>query len=452
MRNFFNLTSLVENGPFEQERKLIWLYLWLLIFEGALRKWILPELQQPLVLVREPIVIYLFILGFQRGWLNSYYAIIMMTVSTICFVLTLIIGHQNLIVAFYGWRIYLIHFPFIFIMGRLLTREDILKMARVILYISIPMTILIIMQFYSPQSAWVNRGIGGDMAGSGFSGAMGYYRPSGTFSFISGLNDFQCLVGCLLFYYLLANKTLNIKERIPQWVLIAIIICYFIAIPTSISRTQLLQTVVYFLSALFALIYINRYTSFNMNYIIIGIIAICVLLISGVADTQLEVFNARIESANKAEGGMDGVIGDRYLGSFLRGLINPDLPICGYGLGLGTNFGAKFLGGDWKSFGFNGEEEWSRVTGECGIILGGIILLTRLLLSLKIWYAGYSLLVKHKDLLPWMLSIAVMLKFPKGMWAIPTNLGFSLFFAGLALAAIRTSSLFGWQKSKDIQE
>ena len=36
-------------------KKLFWAYFLLLIFEGALRKWIVPQLSAPLLLVRDPI-------------------------------------------------------------------------------------------------------------------------------------------------------------------------------------------------------------------------------------------------------------------------------------------------------------------------------------------------------------------------------------------------------------
>src|SRR5258708_2827447 len=38
-------------------RRLIWLYFWLLIFEGALRKWVVPSLSSVLLLARDPVVI-----------------------------------------------------------------------------------------------------------------------------------------------------------------------------------------------------------------------------------------------------------------------------------------------------------------------------------------------------------------------------------------------------------
>ena len=37
-------------------RLLIWAYLWLLLFEGAIRKWIAPGLDAPLLVIRDPIV------------------------------------------------------------------------------------------------------------------------------------------------------------------------------------------------------------------------------------------------------------------------------------------------------------------------------------------------------------------------------------------------------------
>ena len=147
MENFLNFNKLTAGAPYQTERKLIWLYLWLLIFEGALRKWFLPGLATPLLLVRDPIVIYLVWSGMQRGWIKAGYAKTMMVVSTISLLLSLLVGHRDLFVGLFGWRIYFFHFPFVYIMGKVLTRDDLLKMARFILYVSIPMTLLVVAQF-----------------------------------------------------------------------------------------------------------------------------------------------------------------------------------------------------------------------------------------------------------------------------------------------------------------
>ena len=45
--------------------------------------------------------------------------------------------------------------------------------------------------FLVPQSAWVNRGVGGDTSGARIQGAMDYFRPPGTFSFTTGVVSFM---------------------------------------------------------------------------------------------------------------------------------------------------------------------------------------------------------------------------------------------------------------------
>ena len=127
MTNYLNLNKLTAGEPYALYRKAIWIYIFLLIFEGALRKWFLPSLATPLLLVRDPIAIWLTIVGLQKGWIKSGYAKAMMVVASISFILTLAVGHHNLFVALFGWRIYFFHFPMIFVMGKVLTRTDLLK-------------------------------------------------------------------------------------------------------------------------------------------------------------------------------------------------------------------------------------------------------------------------------------------------------------------------------------
>lgn len=437
MINCFNLNKLTGEGPYTLYKKAIWLYIILLIFEGALRKWVLPSLATPLLLVRDPIAIWLTITGLQKGWIKSGYAKIMMIIASISFMLTLVIGHHNLFVALFGWRIYFFHFPMIFVMGKVLSRTDLLKIGQFILWISIPMTILIFIQFHSSQTAWVNIGVGGEGT-AGFSGAMGHMRPPGTFSFTAGYVVFQSLVGCYLLYYLLMNNTLPKEYQFSKIVLIILAGCYLLSIPTSISRTHFFQTAVFIIFLFIAAMRKNKFKSKFLKFTVIAIIAGILLYLSGLGGTSLEAFTARFEGANKAEGGVEGVIGGRYVGGFLGSLINFQIPIFGYGIGLGTNVGAKMMGGNMYSFGFNAENEWGRIIGECGMLLGLIIIGIRLFFSLETWRKAYNLLVKKYDLLPWMLSAGMLLTIPQGQWAIPTNLGFCIVFGGLTLASINS--------------
>lgn len=436
MINFLNLTSLTKGEPYALYRKAIWVYLFLLIFEGALRKWFLPQLATPLLLVRDPIAIWLTVVGLQRGWIKSGYITVMMVVSTISMLMTLAVGHHNLFVALFGWRIYFFHFPMIFVLGKVLSRTDLLKIGQFILWVSIPMTALIVVQFYSPQTAWVNIGVGGE-GSAGFAGALGYFRPSGTFSFTSGYVMYQALVGCYLLYYLLMNSTLPKEYQFSKYILIILAGCYILSIPTSISRTHFFQTCVFLLFLFLAAIRKNKLKSKFIKSAIMVVVAVFVLSLLGIGNESMEAFIARFETANEIEGGVDGVIGDRYVGGLLSSLINFNTPVFGYGIGLGTNVGAKAMGGNMYSFGFNAENEWSRIIGECGLLFGLIIISVRLLFSIEMWKRSYNRLAKRFDLLPWMLSAGMMLTVPQGQWSIPTNLGFCILFGGLTLAAVK---------------
>lgn len=438
MTNYLNINKLTAGEPYTLYRKAIWVYLFLLIFEGALRKWLLPSLATPLLLVRDPIAIWLTWIGWQKGWLNNGYARAMMIVSTLSFFLSLVWGHHNLFVALFGWRIYFFHFPIIFVMGKVLSRTDLLKMGRFILWVSIPMTVLIVVQFYSPQTAWVNLGVGGEGT-AGFAGAMGYMRPPGTFSFTSGYVAFQALVGCILLYFLVMNNTLQDKYRFSNTILIIFAGCYLLTIPMSISRTHFFQTCVFLLLLGVAVVRQEKLKERFFKFVLVACVAGILLSMIGIADTGIDAFTARFEGANKAEGGMKGVVGNRYVGGLLEGLIGFNIPVVGYGIGLGTNVGARLMGGNMYSFGFNAEVEWGRIVGECGMIIGWVIIGIRLFLSLKLWKLAYKCLIKRYDLLPWMLSAGMMLTVPQGQWSVPTNLGFCILFGGFTLAAICSS-------------
>lgn len=436
MENYLNLRKLTEGEPYVRYRMAIWIYLFLLIFEGAIRKWVLPGLATPLLLVRDPIVIWLYCVAMQKGWLENNYVKVMCFISTISLMLTLAVGHQSLPVAFFGWRIYFFHFPMIFIIAKLLSRRDILKIGKFILYVSIPMTILIVLQFRSPQSAWVNMGVGGEES-AGFQGAMGYMRPPGTFSFTTGYICYQAIVGCYLLFFLVENRLLQKDLQISQIALYIMLACYLIAIPTSISRTNFFQTIVFLFFLFIAALRKNSLKGKFLKFVIIGVAVISFMLSIGIGNEAISAFIERFTTANEVEGGMKGVVGDRYAGGLFAAFIDLNIPFFGYGLGLGTNVGAKLMGGDMYSFGFNGEVEWTRIVGECGYIIGWSIIFLRLIFSIDVLKKSYHSLVYNEDLLSWMLCAGMLLTVPQGQWAIPTNLGFSILAGGLTLAAVK---------------
>lgn len=410
-------------------KQLIWLYFWLLLFEGALRKWVLPMLSDPLLIIRDPIAIgaiLVYLVNGYRFW-NIFTTVIVLT-TVLSFVTAIGLGHGSIPVAVFGARIYLFHFPLIFIIAEIFDRADVERLGVALLWTIVPVTVLVALQFYSPQSAWVNRGVGGSLEGAGFSGALGYFRPPGLFSFTNGNSLLYGLVASFVFYFW------RERAKIGTSLLVVATLAMFITIPLSISRGYMFQVVICFLFMAFASI--SDVKSFFTFSGMILLLPVLLLLASqfGFVSTGIDAFLQRFENASISEGGLEGTFTERFIGGFTRPLgYSEDRPWTGYGLGMGTNVGSTLLTGEVSYL--IDEGEVGRVTGEQGLALGLANLLARLALGLWTMFAAFRLLFRG-NALPWMLTSYSFLGTINSLWGQPTSLGFAVFALGLTLAAM----------------
>jgi hypothetical protein len=409
----------------------IWTYFLLLLFEGALRKWFLPFLAGPLLIIRDPVALWVIFKCFKhRLFPSNHYITIVTVITIICIMTTLSLGHGNILVTIYGARIFLIHFPMIFIIGKIFDREDVLKLMRFVLWIGLPMAILTALQFYSPQSAWVNRGIGGNMEGAGFSGSGEYMRPPGTFSFTTGNVQFFSMMAPFVFYFFFFRKQVNSLS------LLAAFMGLVMAIPLSISRSLLLNTLI---TAVFTVLATTRKTKYlgqMLSIFMVAIVALMILSQTSFFQTSTGAFTDRFTVASEAEGGAQSAFLDRVLGSMLKGLNSSGdgrQSFFGLGLGMGSNVGAQLLSGSGVFM--ISEDEWGRLIGEMGPLFGLSIILIRVVLVFKIGVASYGQLSRG-DLLPWILLSYGMMIILNGQWAQPTSLGFCVMIGGLLLASL----------------
>lgn len=416
----------------------IWAYFLLLIFEGALRKWVLPGLSTPLLVVRDPLALWLVLLAWKKNLLPSnLYVNGMMIIGAIGIITALAFGHGNFAVAIYGARILMFHFPLMFVIGRVFDRYDVIKLGQVTMWITIPMALLITAQFYSPQSAFVNRGVGGDMKGGGFDGAMGFFRPPATFSFTNGTALFFGFAAAFVCYFWLTPKSIN------RLVLAGATLGVLMAIPLSISRSLLSLVLA---AILFSFIGISR----NPKYIGKVMIAIVALVIAFIALSQfsffatpMEVFTHRFTSANETEGGVSGVFVDRFLGGMVGAIIeSAQKPFFGYGIGMGTSVGSMLIAGDHTVY-LISEGEWGRLIGEMGIIMGFAVIIIRVIFVVNLGWDSFKR-VAREDFLPWMICSIGILAIMQGQWAQPTSLGFDVILGGITLAALRKPNRKLW--------
>lgn len=419
---------MTSNPDLKWLKKGVWVYFYLLIFEGALRKWFLPGLSDVILIIRDPLALVLIFYAWKLGYLKSNnYVLAMVVIAVIGIATALLIGHQSIPVTLYGGRILLIQFPFLFVVGAIFNKDDVATLGKHILWIAIPMTILIALQFYSPQSALVNRGVGGNLEGSGFyGGAMGYFRPSGTFSFTNGNTFYYHLLACFIFYFWVEQKTIN------KILLVTATICLLIAIPLSISRTLFFSVIIGLIFYFIAMASKPKFLKTLFFFLVSSVIIVLTLSKLEFVKTATDAFSHRFESANETEGGLEGTLIDRYLGGFVDAVSNSkEIPFFGYGIGMGTNAGSQLLSGD-RIF-LIAEEEWARTIGEMGLLLGLGIILIRLLIVWDLTVKSYKFL-RDKSYISWMLLSFVLLIFPQGQWGQPTALGFAIFSTGLVLA------------------
>lgn len=419
-----------------QMLKAIWIFFFLLFVEGALRKWIFPGLSTPLLIVRDPFAAYLVMKGMQiKAFKGNTFISTMVIVTVISFFATFLFGHGNLLVAIFGARIFLVYFPMIFVMGKVLDYQDVVNLGKALLWISIGMTVIIVLQYISPQSARINVGIGG--AGSSGFVANGagddVFRPSGTFSFTTGVTNFYSLVAAYVFFFWLR------PDLVKRYLLIIATFCLLIAIPVSISRGLLVNVIFCGLFAVSPILLVNPRLLVRVG--VAGVVLFVILSLlsnNAIFNRATKAFSNRIESANSTteEGNKNSFLGtvwDRADGTIIQPIRDGlDAPFFGRGLGLGTNVGAALATGAVTYL--IGEGELEREFGEMGVVLGGIIVFMRLFFCIKYFFLSRKAM-KLQNFLPWMLFSAMISPFIIGQLGQATALGFMSLSTGLMLGA-----------------
>ena len=417
---------------------MIWAYVILLIFEGSLRKWVLPSYADALLVIRDPLALAIYVMASMSGRfpLNGY-VIATFALAVASAGASVFAGQTNLLVTLYGLRINYFHLPLIWVMGEVLDRRDVERIGSFLLLIAIPMTVLMVLQFKSPMDAPINRGVGNDEGGQIF-GADGFgIRPPGFFSFITGPQLFYPLVAAFFFYQVGA------KRRLTWPILSACGLAILIALPVSISRTVMLATGVVAIAFVMTLpFHRSKIGSLPQIALIMGLVAAGVSFLPVFREAR-DVFMMRWDTAAISSNGdaWSGIFGRLFVGFTQPFVVASQVPFFGNGIGVGSNVGARLLQG---RVGFMlAEDEWSKVFLELGPALGAAFILLRVMIAVHLGRLALRSLLESRDNLPTLLFAACAVAIVQNQWALPTILGFAVVGAGLLVAA---------SKSPDVEE
>ena len=409
----------------------IWLYLILLLTEGALRKWFLPSLAEPLLVVRDPVVLLIYILALAAGVVprNGFLiALGGLVIASVAF--SFLAGQTNMLVLGYGLRTNYLHVPLIWVMAEALDRRDVERLGWFVLLAAIPMTIIMVAQFRSPIDAFINRGVGGDETGGQIYGALGRIRPPGAFSFITGPMVFFPLAAAFFLHEVGATK---------GWRWFLTLVCglaIIVAMPVSISRGTAINTGLVGIAFVLCLLSMGL---LNMTFVRAGLATVALL----VALAFLPVFQEGMEAfldrwdtaAAEVEGDAWGSLTTRVTAGFISPFYYIEhAPFFGQGIGVGSNVGARLLAGQ---VGFLlAEDEWGKILLELGPLLGLAFILFRVVLTIYLFWVALRALRTYRDPLPMLLCVGTAPAVLLHQWAPPTLLGFSVFGAGLLLASV----------------
>jgi hypothetical protein len=403
-------------------KPLLWLYFLLLVGEGVLRKWIAPGLSEPLLIVRDPVALAIYAAALATGRFPWRLSLLVLAALAGLSLLFAVIASAPLFVAIYGLRINYFHVPLIFVLATALDREDVLRLGRVVLWLTPPIVAIMVLQYQAgPGSRW-NVGAGGGLDGQ-LTGALGKLRPSGPFSFISGVVLWCSLAAAFVFH------GWTHRDTFPRWLLAAATIALVVAVPVSISRMVLFSVLVVLA---FGLITLLGRPGRIAGLLVPAVVALAAF--SFISDGELTAaFEARWETSTGA--GVQHSIVNRFFGEFLSSLdVLSHAPLFGHGVGLGSNVGTRYVTG---SMGFAlAESEWAKILLELGPLLGVGFIAYRCWLAASLTLAALGHLVRGGDNLPWLLCGAVVVSVVSGQWAPPTILGFTVFGTGLVHAAL----------------
>ena len=418
-------------------RQLIWMYFWLLLLEGALRKWIVPQLSNPLLVVRDPVALAIYFFAIRarifprNGWTIALASIAVLTIiCTFVQLLPYIAPKSIALVAGYGFHANFFHLPLIFVIARVMRPEDLRKLGWWVLLILIPMSILLAAQFRASPDAFVNRTAGGE--GEMMTATLGKVRTAGPFSFVIGVVAYYSLATGFLLWGVLRKGTYK------NWLLAAAGIALVIGIAVSGSRSVVAACVVVVASLAVVVVLrpdmVNRFAQVLMVVLVLGF----VVSRTAIFKEGLNVLTTRFtEVAEASETTVTGSVIGRLVSGFSEPFhVLDKAPLFGFGLGIGTNAGAKLLTG--HALFLLTEDEWSRIFLESGPILGLAYVLWRCLLAVRIGWLCLRA-VSLGNVLPLLLFSSTCLPLINGQFGQPTILGFVVFVTGITLAALHNA-------------
>ena len=411
--------------------KLVFITYWLLIFEGALRKWIFPEIHVLLYFIRDPFVLLIYIYALKGKIFPANILLLMYMFLGVIFVVIIpvqiALQDVNPIILLFGWRNYFYYIPLAFIIGVCFKQEDLMLLIKYTLLIAVPISILSFIQYTSPPNSFINKGV--SEGGYVFLVVENVVRTTGTFTFTLGHSFFSGSLAAMLSYIWLLPAN---KRPISSSILWGVTFSVFTIILLSGSRTVFFFVILVLAASLVAGFFMKgakiklRATLLPMILLLIGTFVFIYVFTS-----SFEAMQARQASAVASEGSTL-LRAFKSLYNFIDYLDVP--PMLGYGIGSGSVGGSFISGGGYRVI---MDDEWSRIVLESGSILALCYIFLRIALVLYL-VKGAMLAVRKNNPLALLLLGFIAMPLINGVITTQGTVnGYTWLFCGFCLAALK---------------
>lgn len=438
--------------------ELIILIYVLLILEGAVRKWLFPTLGDALFFVRAPIALLIYWIAFSAGlWPrpNKYLAagIALAGAAAMLAPLQLLLGNysaQHALIAAYGWHNYFLYLPLAFIIGEQVKWPDLLRIARVSVWLLIAVTPLVLIQYYSPADSIIVRGTAEleqyQFIGLGFGGER--IRPMGLFTSSVGQ---QVFVASGLAFVLGVMFVHRSERRMALSTLALAALCAVLMIGFGGQRGLVVHAGLVMAFVLFAAILVGKRSAVSNAFLMLIGLGACTLAYATLLVDVYSEFADRFSGANEVENEIFG--GGGSMGRIAYELIHfllvlDDAPVQGYLIGIAGNAAtvlewvvlpeSAML---WSGPGGWAEDGLTRNIVELGLVLGPLFIAYRF--ALLAWIMGRALTAVRATghVLPLALvGFSVPLLAYLQMTGHGTLVGYTWMFVGFSLAAARAQA------------
>jgi len=432
----------------EKARRIIvicvFIVYWLLIFEGALRKWVLPNAQEWLFFVRDPFVLAVYFLAIKNDMWPKWSPVFKVGVGLALIAIPLMMvqivaSNLHILTGIYGWRMYFWYLPLAFIIGEQFRGKDMQRLVRHSLIVCVPIALLVLAQFRSSADSFVNSSLGGSQA---MLVSQGVVRTSGTFTVAAAQSLF---IGSVM-AFLLTAWLLPGKQR--PFSLVTLLIASGAVMTTfavSGSRTVFLQLAMIVVGAIAgAFIIFRKRPQVKMLVILPSLLVAGALAYLTVFSRAYEVMRERQLGAMGAEGS----IFTRFFNLFTTVLkVVPSASILGMGIGSGTMGGTRLATG--TAVFAMAEDEWSRIILECGLF-GAFYIAYRAWFLAWLVKNAWRAVERSMNPLPLILVCFIGITFLTGPISLQGTInGYGWLFAGFCIAANRLG-IYGRNKEDGV--